>query len=110
MTCRRRSSHRAHRHDRCARETQESAERTHRTHRHEGQAHGERRASTPLMALALFAGLVAGARFAQTWYRQEKARERRHEERERIERWEGEGGALPGTVGTGGAANPRPGL
>lgn len=65
-------------------------------------------ASTPVMALALFAGVVAGAAIAQSWYRDEQARRRHGEKRERIERWEGEGGALPGTVGTGGSANPRP--
>jgi len=68
----------------------------------------DRHGSTSLMALALFAGVVAGAAIAQSWYRDEQARRRRGERRERIERWEGEGGALPGTVGTGGAADPRP--
>lgn len=63
--------------------------------------------STPLMALALFAGVVAGAAIAHSWYRDEQRRS--IDRRERIERWEGEGGALPETVGTGGAANPRPG-
>lgn len=67
-------------------------------------------AGTALMALALFAGVVAGATIAGSLYREEKAR-RRNERRDRIiERWEGEGGSLPGTVGTGGAANPRPAL
>ncbi|MBW7923930.1 MAG: hypothetical protein H3C59_04195 [Burkholderiaceae bacterium] len=65
-------------------------------------------ASTSMMALALFAGVVAGAALAQSWYRDAQARRRHGEKRERIERWEGEGGALPGTVGTGGSANPPP--
>lgn len=64
--------------------------------------------STPLMALALFAGVVAGAAIAQSWYREQQAQRRFREKRDRIERWEDEGGALPGTVGTGGAANPPP--
>ena len=64
-------------------------------------------ASTSMMALALFAGVVAGAAIARSWYLDEQAR-RHGERRDRIERWEGEGGALPGTVGTGGSANPRP--
>ncbi len=66
----------------------------------------DRAGSTPLMALALFAGVVAGAAFVQSWYREEHRR--RGERRERIERWEGEGGALPGTVGTDGSAKPQP--
>jgi hypothetical protein len=65
------------------------------------------RTSTPLMALALFAGVVAGAAIAHSRYRDEQRRS--IDRRERIERWEGEGGALPETVGTGGAASPRPG-
>ncbi len=65
------------------------------------------RTSTPLMALALFAGVVAGAAIAHSWYRDEQRRS--IDRREPIERWEGEGGALPETAGSGGAANPRPG-
>ncbi len=68
---------------------------------------GDGGASTSLMAFALFAGVVAGAAIARSWYLEEQAR-RRGERRERIERWEGEGGALPGTVGSAGTANPRP--
>ncbi|HEY0878666.1 MAG TPA: hypothetical protein VGE10_09460 [Zeimonas sp.] len=81
--------------------------------RHESHEGGERErqraGSTPLMALALFAGVVAGARLAESWYREQQTRRLQDERRDRIERWEDEGGALPGTVGTGGAANPRPG-
>ncbi|MCO5099388.1 MAG: hypothetical protein M9885_00575 [Burkholderiaceae bacterium] len=69
----------------------------------------EPRGGVSLMALALFAGVVAGAAIAQSWYRDAHQRRRSSERRERIERWEGEGGALPGSVGTGGAASPRPG-
>ena len=64
--------------------------------------------STPLMALALFAGVVAGAKLAESWYRDAQMRRREDERRDRIERWEGEGGALPEAAGTGGAAHPRP--
>lgn len=82
-----------------------------RRHREVPEESGERDAdggtSTSLMAFALFAGVVAGAAIARSWYLEEQAR-RHGERRERIERWEGEGGALPGTVGTGGSANPRP--
>lgn len=63
------------------------------------------RTGTSATALALFAGIVAGACLAQSWYQERKARERRAERRDRIERWEGEGGALPGSVG---AATPPP--
>jgi len=56
----------------------------------------ERRGGVSLMALALFAGVVAGAAIAQSWYREAHERRRRSERRERIERWEGEGGALSG--------------
>jgi len=62
------------------------------------------------MALALFAGVVAGATIARSWYREEQQARRHGEKRDRIERWESEGGALPGTVGTAGSANPRPSL
>lgn len=62
-------------------------------------------AGTSVMALALFAGVVAGACLAQSWYHQRKVRERRDERRERIEQWEGEGGALSGSAG----ANPQSG-
>lgn len=65
----------------------------------------DRNGSTPLMALALFAGVVVGATLAQSWYREQQARRRRAEKPERIARWEGEGGALPGTVGTAAAEN-----
>lgn len=65
---------------------------------------------TVLMALALFAGVYAGAKLVESLYREEQQRRRREERRDRIERWEGEGGALPDTVGTGGAANPRPSM
>lgn len=68
----------------------------------------DRGGSTPLMALALFAGVVVGATLAQSWYREHQARRHRAEKHERIERWEGEGGALPGTVGTGAAGNASP--
>ena len=51
-------------------------------------------AGTLLMAIALFAGVIAGAKLAESLYREEQERRRREERRDRIERWEGEGGAL----------------
>jgi len=85
----------------------------HECERHErahANGHGRGGAGTVLMALALFAGVVAGAKLVESLYRDEQERRRRDERRDRIERWEGEGGALPGTVGTGGAADPRPSM
>lgn len=70
----------------------------------------ERGGGTLLMALALFAGVIAGAKLAESLYREEQERRRREERRDRIERWEDEGGALHDTIGTGGAANPRPSM
>ncbi len=66
----------------------------------------DRRANTPLMALALFVGVVAGALAVRSWYRDHERRSR--DRRDRIERREGEGGALPETIGAGGTAKPRP--
>ncbi len=68
----------------------------------------ERSRNTPWMAIALVAGIVAGAKLAQSWYREAKRHARAQERRERLQTWEGEGGALPGTIGTGSAANPPP--
>ena len=82
--------------------------RRHRRVAEENAAHDDDGgASTSLMAFALFAGVVVGAAVARSWYLDQQTR-RFGERRERIERWEGEGGALRGTVGTAGSANPRP--
>ncbi len=55
---------------------------------------------TPLMCIALVAGIYAGARMAESYYRAVRRQRQADSEREQLKRWETEGGAIGGTVTT----------